>query len=234
LTCNLLIFLVSCSSIDGGKTKISGGRAKSVFQQPVRCAPPQHPHVGRRNIAMTPRDHRSPAGSNATILRWRAYCLGSLPIEGIDAMVRGMPSHDNGSSASNRRSLDAASAQRRAEIAKSYLLECDVLTKLNIDHDELTALRKERKILAVWNQPESGFVYPPFQFNETGVTSVLEPLLACLDGGRSGSSWGDIEWLMTPHVLLDAQTPAEVLPLDPARVLGAAKLEFSEHPDAGW
>ena len=86
-------------------------------------------------------------------------------------MVRGKPSHDNGSSASTHCFLDAGLAQRRAELVKGYLLENDVLTRLNVDHDGLTALRKERKILAVWYPPESCYVYPPFQFNETGPIS---------------------------------------------------------------
>lgn len=131
-------------------------------------------------------------------------------------------------------SRQAASARHRAELVKDYLLEADVLAKLNVDREALTTLRTAHKILAVWHAPENRYLYPPFQFNEADVISEVAPLLAYLHNVSSGSGWSEIEWFVTPHALLGAQTPAEVLPCDPASVLDAATIEFSEDREANW
>lgn len=144
------------------------------------------------------------------------------------------PGHGIGPPQWDSESLEAAAARRRAELAKDYLLEADVLARLDIDHKALTALRRARKLLAVWHQPDNRYLYPPYQFTETGVIAEMEPLLAYLLEGSTGSGWNEIEWLMTPHALLAAQTPAELLPFDPERVLQAAEVEFKEDRDASW
>jgi len=56
--------------------------------------------------------------------------------------------------------LEAASARRRAELARGYLVEADVLSKLDIDYETLVAWRQARKLLAVWYQPENRYLYP--------------------------------------------------------------------------
>ena len=131
-------------------------------------------------------------------------------------------------------SLEAAAARRRAELARDYLLEADVLAKLNIDHEALIKLRRTRKLLAVWHQPDNRYLYPLYQFNETGVIPEVEPLLMYLLEGSTGSGWSEIEWLMAPHALLEAQTPAALLPFEPTRVLEAAEVEFKEDRDTSW
>lgn len=131
-------------------------------------------------------------------------------------------------------SLEAAAARRRAELARDYLLEADVLAILGIDHEALIKLRRTRKLLAVWHQPDNCYLYPPYQFNEAGVIAEVEPLLICLFEGSTGSGWSEIEWLMAPHALLEAQTPAALLPFEPAGVLKAAEAEFKEDRDASW
>jgi hypothetical protein len=131
-------------------------------------------------------------------------------------------------------SLEALAARRRAELAASYLAEEDVLRHLEIDHNELAALRVRREILAAWHVPEKRFVYPPFQFSAVGIISELAPLLAHLRAGSSGSGWSEIEWFITPHALLEAHAPADALLVDPARVLKAAEAEFSEDQGACW
>jgi hypothetical protein len=40
-------------------------------------------------------------------------------------------------------------------------------------------------------------------------------------------AWG--EWFLSPHVLLDGATPAAALSDNPARVLHAALVEFSDN-----
>jgi len=44
------------------------------------------------------------------------------------------------------------------------------------------------------------------------------------------SGWGETEWFLSCHTLLDGRQPAEVLRADPARVLAVAREEFSEGP----
>jgi len=39
---------------------------------------------------------------------------------------------------------------------------------------------------------------------------------------------GEVEWFLSPHVLLGSAPPAEVLGSDPARVLRAACIEFKK------
>lgn len=131
-------------------------------------------------------------------------------------------------------SLEELAARRRAELVASCLSEADVLRHLGIDHDALVALRMRREILAAWHAAENRFVYPSFQFNAVGIISELAPLLAHLLAGSSGSGWSETEWFITPHILLQAYAPAEVLQVNPARVLEAAEAEFSGTQDAGW
>lgn len=59
-------------------------------------------------------------------------------------------------------------------------------------------------------------------------------MLGYLLEGSTGSGWSEVEWLMTPHALLEAQRPVELLSFDPAKVLSAAEVEFIEDRDAGW
>jgi hypothetical protein len=42
------------------------------------------------------------------------------------------------------------------------------------------------------------------------------------------TGWVELEWFISPHVLLDGATPAEILVTAPNRVLAAAELEFGE------
>ncbi|EJP77624.1 hypothetical protein [Stenotrophomonas muris] len=46
------------------------------------------------------------------------------------------------------------------------------------------------------------------------------------DGLRRSTGWGEVEWLLSPHALLDGAAPAEVLVSDSASVLKAARAEF--------
>ena len=46
------------------------------------------------------------------------------------------------------------------------------------------------------------------------------------DGPRRTTGWGEVEWFLSPHVLLDGATPATMLALSPGRVFRAARVEF--------
>ena len=78
------------------------------------------------------------------------------------------------------------------------------------------------------------FLYPTWQFDERGnpISEVVE-LLALLrspngmDIGIPSTGWGEVEWFLSYHVLLDGLSPAQVLTSDPARVLAIAQEEFA-------
>ncbi|WP_233518989.1 hypothetical protein [Paraburkholderia xenovorans] len=50
------------------------------------------------------------------------------------------------------------------------------------------------------------------------------------DDDRDG--WRRASWLYSPHALLDEQTPADVFPDSPLRVIKGAPVEFRGDPDA--
>jgi hypothetical protein len=43
----------------------------------------------------------------------------------------------------------------------------------------------------------------------------------------------EVEWFLTPHVLLDGESPVEVLQQDPQAVLEVARIEFIEDSKSG-
>lgn len=108
------------------------------------------------------------------------------------------------------------------------------MARLGVDLDTLDEWRRRRLVLAVWHAPERQYLYPPFQFSNVGPLREMPPLLGYLNHGVNASGWAEIEWLYTPHALLDGQPPAEILLHDPIRVLDAAHQEFTPDPDAGW
>lgn len=126
------------------------------------------------------------------------------------------------------------SARRRAELAQTWLSEAEVLARLRIDLQTLTAWRKSRKLLAVWYAPEDRYLYPPCQFAGAMLIPEMESLLGYLDYGVTGSGWDEIEWLYAGNAHLDARPPADVLLEAPAEVLKVAQQQLTEDPDARW
>lgn len=125
-----------------------------------------------------------------------------------------------------------ASQTRRAEFVASWWRESEVLERFGIKPDTLTYWRQRRRALAVWHAPENQYFYPPCQFDETGPRREMSAVLGYLnDAAFSGSGWSEIEWLFAPHALLDNQTPADILLLDPSRVLRVLHEEFLEDPE---
>ena len=127
-----------------------------------------------------------------------------------------------------------ASARRRAELARSWLAELDVLSRLGITDETLAVWRKDRKLLAVWHAPEDRYLYPSGQFNDIGLLPQMEALLGCLGRGVSRSGWEEVEWLYANNPFLDGQQPVDVLPSQPVLVLDVARAQLSEDPDARW
>lgn len=94
-------------------------------------------------------------------------------------------------------------------------------------------LRTGNQIYAAWLPSAQRYVYPPWQFNLQGepISEVRELLSLLrssqgLDIALPSTGWGETEWFLSFHALLDGRQPAEVLRSDPARVLAAAREEF--------
>lgn len=99
-------------------------------------------------------------------------------------------------------------------------------------------LRREGRLLGVYiTYPTPSYRYPRWQFHPDGhpADHLAETLGILRDFGpfqrephglRRTTGWGELEWFLSPHVLLAGLPPAEVLLTDPRRVLHAARVEF--------
>lgn len=125
-------------------------------------------------------------------------------------------------------------AERRKACA-DWLDAASVGARIGKVPSEVTALRKEGALLGAWLPSGQRFLYPPWQFGERGnpipeVTALLTLLRSPngMDIGLPSTGWGEVEWFISYHVLLDGLSPAQVLESDPARVLAVAQEEFAE------
>lgn len=130
--------------------------------------------------------------------------------------------------------LLAAAATRRLEISKQWPTVEEV-KGLHPSIKNVAFLVKERQLLAVYCEGEGRYKFPKWQFDVDGqpspylksILTVLRDLgpFAEVDGRTTG--WGEVEWFLSRHALLDGLPPSEMLSLDPLRVLSAAQEEFS-------
>jgi hypothetical protein len=126
----------------------------------------------------------------------------------------------------------SASQARRAQLVATWWRESEVLERFGIDANALTLWRHRRRVLAVWHAPEHQYFYPPNQFDAAGPRREMSAVLGYLNDERiSGSGWSEVEWLLTPHVLLDGEAPMDMLVHDPSRVLCALHEEFLDGPE---
>lgn len=100
-------------------------------------------------------------------------------------------------------------------------------------------LRRAGKLLGVYvRYPEPSYRYPTWQFgpNWQPVDQLREILRVLRDYGsfehelddlNCTTGWEEVEWFLSPNVLLDGAAPAEVLVTDPVGVLQAARTEFA-------
>ena len=101
--------------------------------------------------------------------------------------------------------------------------------------DYAARARAAGTLLGVWCAPRRAFIYPEFQFNPAGkLRPDIAELLAILPCDDDRGGWRRTFWLHSPHTHLDGRSPAEVFVSDPARVLDAARDEFSGDPEAHW
>ncbi|WP_293792103.1 metallophosphoesterase [Stenotrophomonas sp.] len=148
-----------------------------------------------------------------------------------------------GSNAAERILQDSATL--REALASEWLSASQVGVKLGVQpcdgNHTASQLRREGKLLGVYiTQPVPSYRYPPWQFQPDGrpvdhLAKILElmrefgPFQRELSDLRRTTGWGEVEWFLSPHALLDGATPAGLLIADPLRVLRAAHLEFQEY-----
>jgi hypothetical protein len=115
----------------------------------------------------------------------------------------------------------------------------------------LTDLRADGKVLAVWSQLDETFLFPPFQFNDTGVRPEVESLLAAL-GAIPGlapafdrGGWARAFWLygctasLSDAALglgtsLAARAASDVFATWPDAVIDKARREAADDPNQAW
>ena len=138
--------------------------------------------------------------------------------------------------------LEQAAAVRRAELADDWPSAAQVSRTMGPTARETgghaSELRRDGALLGVYVPvPGGSWRFPCWQFRSDGqpveyLTDILHVLhnnSPFLDGQRRTTGWGEVEWFISRHALLDDKTPAEVLATGPKRVLEAARTEFGEN-----
>jgi predicted phosphodiesterase len=133
-------------------------------------------------------------------------------------------------------------AARREELAARWPGATQVSARLGLRpggiDDRVSWLRRKGQLLGVYvAHPMPSYRYPTWQFRPDGrpvdhlaeILKVLRdfgPFQREPDGLRRTTGWGEVEWFLSPHVLLDGASPATILASFPGRVLRAALVEF--------
>lgn len=141
-----------------------------------------------------------------------------------------------------QRILHEAAAHREARAAQ-WLSAAQVSTQLGSlatsGSYRASQLRRAGKLLGGYvRYPEPSYRYPTWQFGPncqpidhlTDILRVLRdygPFKRELKDLNRTTGWGEVEWFLSPNVLLDGSPPAEVLATDPASVLQAVRSEFA-------
>jgi len=135
-----------------------------------------------------------------------------------------------------------ASNAHRETLATQWLVAAQVGTILGCSFPEAgqhaSQLRRAGQLLGVYvMHPAPSYRYPIWQFQPCGrpvdqLTEILAvlrefgPFERELHGMHRTTGWGEVEWFLSPHALLNGAAPAQVLATDPAAVLQAANGEF--------
>ncbi|HEX7324759.1 MAG TPA: hypothetical protein VF292_05345 [Rhodanobacteraceae bacterium] len=138
-------------------------------------------------------------------------------------------------------SIAESAAKRRRELSREWLTasQAGILLGARTVDDAAAQVMRERRdgrVLGVWVPSEQDYRYPPWQFRSDGtavqelsdILTILREHGGVIDHGRRISGWNEIEWFMTPHVLLRGRTPIELLATCPVDVVAAARTEFIE------
>ena len=111
------------------------------------------------------------------------------------------------------------------------------------DPDELaTQLRRNGQILGVRvPEPIEHYRFPIWQFQSDGqpvkhfaeILTIIRKYGMHLGENQRTSGWGEVEWFLSHHVLLDGERPCDVLSENPIAVLEVARVEFIEDDSSG-
>lgn len=137
--------------------------------------------------------------------------------------------------------LDAAVCREvlAAEWLSATQVNASLGEQLGGGGQRVSKLRRDGQLLGVYvTHPVPSYRYPTWQFRPDGrLVGNLAQILTLLrdsgvflresDGLRRTTGWGEVEWFMSPHVLLDGATPAATLIVNPERVLRVAISEFN-------
>lgn len=97
-----------------------------------------------------------------------------------------------------------------------------------------SSLRARGQLLGVWAEPHHAFVYPSFQFDDSGqVRPTVAILLSSLPMDDPGG-WRRAFWLYSPHTELMGKTPADIFVVDPLLVVDLAEREFIRSQNDCW
>lgn len=121
--------------------------------------------------------------------------------------------------------IATASKARRAQLAADWPIETP----------ELKTERNAGRVLGAYDDTRCLWCSPTFQFHEGELIPEMSEVLEILrmTGCHGSGGWGEIEWFLAPHALLDGLSPSEALARDPRAVLKAARVEFVEDDDSG-
>ena len=137
-------------------------------------------------------------------------------------------------------------AARRAELAAEWPTAEQVGLAMGLDAKDavrtVTQYRREGKLLGVYMlEPKHHWRYPSWQFDTAHcpiklfaeILAILREDGSYLDERGLTSGWGEVEWFLSAHVLLDDRPPFEVIRQAPDAVLEAARVEYIEDSNEG-
>ena len=137
-------------------------------------------------------------------------------------------------------------AARRAELAAEWPTAEQVGLAMGLDAKDavrtVTQYRREGKLLGVYMlEPKHHWRYPSWQFGAghrpiklfAEILAILHEHGPYLDERGLTTGWGEVEWFLSAHVLLDDRPPFEVIHQDPGAVLEAARVEYIEESNEG-
>lgn len=137
--------------------------------------------------------------------------------------------------------MEEDSAALRMELASSWPTAGEVDQMLEkacgAPPGSATELRKIGQLLAVYvTDPHHHYRFPTWQFLSDGrpvpqfaeILGILRELGPYLDENGRTTGWGEVEWFLAPHVLLEDRPPSDLLPHNPQAVLDAALVEYTQ------
>lgn len=132
--------------------------------------------------------------------------------------------------------LPASVAKRKELLEEGWPTSSEVASLLGSNAgnqaQHAAALRQAGKLLGV-RDGARGFRHPVCQFRQGELIEEIEALLTLLPPGNK-SGWSQAFWLYSPNAFLEGRRPADVLRINPAQVIEAAKKQFEATEHASW